>query len=375
MHKTLKAALAACAVSALALVPVAGVATFAFPTVAEANNGKGGGNGGGGGREGRGHSGNRSGEAQGNSGNARADAGGKRGAGASSAGTSRSAGARGGASNRGGGLGALFRGHGERETRMSRASNGNRGAAASARRGPPTERAVLSSPRPQSRGAIASELKWLNAANASLNAYANASPSSRLGQIASYREALLDHAAAANDPAYHAELDGYRAALAAFAPDATAEQIDAALAAIQALDSTGEASEGALDGILAGLNPDAFAPAEPLAEGEVPSTNDPLADLRSALAGAILSDNALNDLDAARDAAWATISAGLTIAEGGAAWNHFHDLLRLHQPLPEKGDGRDVTAIPGDAEPIREADAGADPVERDDPRLVLTSAD
>ncbi|OWY02660.1 hypothetical protein B6V75_12300 [Thioclava sp. F1Mire-8] len=66
----------------------------------------------------------------------------------------------------------------------------------------PTEYAVNESPRPNGKpslsedelrnhGALASELKGLNAAHASATALANASPNSQVGRIAAYRDTVL----------------------------------------------------------------------------------------------------------------------------------------------------------------------------------------
>src|SRR5690606_38092602 len=54
-------------------------------------------------------------------------------------------------------------------------------------------------------GKIASTLKGLNAAHASLTAYANASPNSRVGMIATYRAALLEERAALETQAAYLE--------------------------------------------------------------------------------------------------------------------------------------------------------------------------
>lgn len=225
----------------------------------------------------------------------------------------------------------------------------------------------------KTKGSVASQLKWMNAAHASLNAYANANPNSRVGKVATYRAALLDYRAAAEDPAYQATLEGYRAALTDFAAEGTSgDAIEAALAALQGLDAAGEPyTQDDVDAILAGLNPDAA--------GDGEGTDDPLAGLREALSGVVESDNALQGLAASRDEAFAGVTDGLTIEEGSDAWNRFHDLLRLDQPLPERTEGDDPDA---DDEDTGEDDtAGLDDPEGDDPSdddeqpLLITSAD
>lgn len=231
------------------------------------------------------------------------------------------------------------------------------------------------------KGSVASELKWMNAAHASLNAYENASPNSRVGQIATYRAALLDSQAAAEDPEYQQQQDDYRAALTAFAVEGTTpEQIDAALAAIEALDDSGEPyTQDDIDAILATLNPDAFAAPEeePVEETEVtdgevpvgdpavvdpadeevagaedPAEADPVADVQTALAGAVESNNMIVELAMAAADAFAIVTDGLVIEEGSDAWNAFHRLLRLDQPLPSAAEDSAEVLDPAAEEPV-----------------------
>ncbi|OOY30100.1 hypothetical protein BMI88_18185 [Thioclava sp. F36-6] len=74
----------------------------------------------------------------------------------------------------------------------------------------PTKYAVNESPRPNGKpslsedelrnhGALASELKGLNAAHASATALANASPNSQVGRIATYRDSVVGAAQAEED--------------------------------------------------------------------------------------------------------------------------------------------------------------------------------
>ncbi len=81
-----------------------------------------------------------------------------------------------------------------------------------------------------SNGALASELKGLNAANANENALLNASANSRVGKIAAYKEAALASDAAA------VVVEQAESALAGLAePTRNIEEIEAAIAALDPL--------------------------------------------------------------------------------------------------------------------------------------------
>lgn len=216
----------------------------------------------------------------------------------------------------------------------------------------PVTKAVKVSPVPKVRPdrvrapAVQSELKWLNAANASLNAYANASPNSRVGQIAAYREALLDHQNAANDPEYIEEIESYITAMGEFAAEGTTDaELEAALAEIQALDSSGEVVDPVTLGeILTGLNPDA--------------TEEEIAELSADLEAAIASDNEIADLAAERDLALDTAADGIVLEPGSEAWDHFHELLRLDDELPQPS-GQRSAEDPVEGEPEAATEEGA----------------
>ncbi len=188
-------------------------------------------------------------------------------------------------------------------------------------------------------GSVASQLKRLNAAHASLNAYANANPNSQVGKIATYRQALLDYQAAEADPEAQASLDAYRDALAGLAAEGTApEDIDAALAELQGLDGDGTFTDAELSQALRDRYPDA--------------TDEEIAAATEALSGAVESDNELQDLADARDAALAAASRGIDLEVDSDAWNSFHDLLHLTDPLPTSGEAETSSASTTDATPI-----------------------
>ena len=213
---------------------------------AHAKNGNGGGNGGG---RGNGGGGNRGG---GNGGGKSARSGGIGGEGG--IGVRRQGTAKASRGNRGG-RSAATRGGGSRSSarstaRSSRSSGGGesiRTARAKTQRTVPagstsrrrsvaevqemtsTSIAPVERPGKSNHGALASELKGLNAAHASEQAFANASPNSRVGRIAAYRNAVIGAAAAGT------ALGDAEAALAAFdaeLPDGpTAADLDAQIAA------------------------------------------------------------------------------------------------------------------------------------------------
>lgn len=188
-------------------------------------------------------------------------------------------------------------------------------------------------------GNLASQLKRLNAAHASLNAYANASPNSQVGKIATYRQALLDYQAAAEDPDLQASLDAYHDVLAGLSADGTApEDIDAALADLQALDSDGSFTDADLSQALRDRYPDA--------------TDAEIAAATEGLSGVVGSDNELQDLADARDASLDAAAGGIELEPDSDAWNKFHDLLRLTEPLPTRSEAETSTASPTTDTPI-----------------------
>jgi hypothetical protein len=172
-------------------------------------------------------------------------------------------------------------------------------------------------------GAVASELKGLNAAHANLQAYANAAPNSQVGRIAAYREAYL---AFEETKAEHLEQEAaYLAALAEFAPEDTSKaDLAAALEALQGLDDNGApVTEDDVIAALQAINPDA--------------SEDEIADALAALDGAVEADNDLEGLDAELAEALAAASNGVELVPGTPAWDEFHALLKLDQELPVAG--------------------------------------
>jgi hypothetical protein len=137
-----------------------------------------------------------------------------------------------------------------------------------AAKAPPARKAAVEEVAKNQHGTIASTLKGLNAAHASLNAYANASPNSRVGMIATYRAALLEERAA---------LDGqtvFLDALNGFATEEATASPEDVLAALQTLNAEGAAfTDEDVYAALAALNPDA--------------TEEELADLYSGLEGVV----------------------------------------------------------------------------------------
>lgn len=330
MTNPLRRILMASVTAAFVLTPVAVIVTFASADAVYAKNG----NGNGGGNSGNGGKGGGSDNA-GNRGKPDHAGNGNRGRNADRA-TGRN----------GGGLLKILRGKPERRASGSRQRP--TAVRTTTKRRPPVTEVVKVSPVPKVRPeklhapAIQSELKWLNAANASLNAYANASPNSRVGQIAAYREALLNYQDAAADPEYLDEIDGYQATLGDFAPEGTTDaELEAALAEIQALDASGDVDPGALEDILSDLNPDA--------------TDQEIEEVSADLEAAIASDNEMLELAEAQELALEVAADGIELEPGSEAWDHFHELLRLDEELPEtnkaaKTEGADEE----DADPVEE---------------------
>jgi hypothetical protein len=102
-----------------------------------------------------------------------------------------------------------------------------------------------------SHGAIASSLKGLNAAHASLNAMAHASPNSRVGRIAAYREALIHYNTATT--VYDEALDGYLADLDAYNAKVDAARATANAPYLDAIDDLTVGTDVDPDAVLADL--------------------------------------------------------------------------------------------------------------------------
>ncbi|MBT8456889.1 MAG: hypothetical protein KJO15_12385 [Alphaproteobacteria bacterium] len=178
--KTLKASLLATTLSAVALVPVVTVATIATTDAAYANNGNG--NGGGGGNGG------------GNGGGKDSDRG--KSSDKKGGGKDKSAKSNGGgnakAKNTGNGFLKKLFGQQKKETttvakqKQIKKAKPSKVISASAPASTPKP-----AKRPEKMANVNSQLKALNAANANVNAYINASPNSRVGRIAAYRETYL----------------------------------------------------------------------------------------------------------------------------------------------------------------------------------------
>lgn len=239
MKNHVKSLILAASVSALVLMPLAIGFTLAFPDQAAAqgnSGGKGGGNGGGnGGGKGGDHGG---GQGKGNSGG----------------------------------------------------KHGGQGTAGD-------DVAVLGKGNASARGALASELKWLNAAHANPEAFASAAPGSRVGQIGAYREAAL---------------------LTQQGETAVTEAEDALAAAVEGHEGRTSAE---IDADIAGLDPAAADYDAQLAELEAErevtvAHEDEVADLQDAL------DAAADDLAIAEQAeadALLEASEGRTLSDAALA--------------------------------------------------------
>lgn len=240
MKSILKRSASALAVCALTITPVALGGVVLSANIAMANNGNGGGNAGG---NGNGGGNGNSGGSHGNSGNH-----GKSANARGSADTT--AGQRNGGKGRGGILGLFLNNHSRSASAPGHGKSGK------------TDRltTVSSSPepaeRPANHGALASELKGLNAAHANPTALANAAPNSQVGRIASYRDAVLavdqapeKLAAKEDELAALAESDAYS--------DRTTDEIEAEIAALDA-DATTEERQALEDELQAAEQRDAL---------------------------------------------------------------------------------------------------------------------
>lgn len=166
---------------------------------------------------------------------------------------------------------------------------------------------TASKPAPGSRGALASELKGLNAAHASDMALLRASPNSRVGRIATYK------AAAETTIAAKGELAEAEAALADLIASRTARPVADVLADIDALDPT------AADYL------DSLAALE--AELEAAMLED------EAIVGAeeavALAEATVEEAVVAEDAAFSTASDGRELS--AEAMEYFRSLLELDE--------------------------------------------
>lgn len=297
---TIRMAFLAGTVAALALLPAAALLTATTTGTAIAKGGGGGGSGGDGGNGGGNSGGNGGGNSGGN---------GNGGSNGSSSGNSKSDYAPGKSGQR----------SGEATKSASKAASNSAKADGSS--------------KVAGKGNVASDLKGLNAAHASLQAYANADPESRVGRIAAYREALLALDAVAEDPARAAVLEAYLDSLGSFAPDATEAELAAALDALQDLDDEHVITDDDIREALLDLNPDASDQDLDLAVAE--------------LAGVAESDNELDALDEDVQAALEAATGGIELIEGTKAWDRFHELMRLDEPLPAPtvGDDADEAAL------------------------------
>jgi hypothetical protein len=160
--------------------------------------------------------------------------------------------------------------------------------------------------------------------------------------LAAYQAALAETGGSGSqDPAYLDAVASYKAALTAYAqPGTTQAQIDKALADLQALDANGPDYDPALyDAILNSLSP--IDPNLPL------SDNAPLLTVRSALLGAVESDNnqptgttTAGDPQAAAAKVWTSLTGKPADPNSrGFRWfMRFLGLGSLLAPLPAEGD-------------------------------------
>ena len=130
--------------------------------------------------------------------------------------------------------------------------------------------AKIKAPKPKDLaselGVDPSELGALNAAHASLNALAHASPNSRVGRIAAYRDAVLE------GQELQSELDEKSALLETLAPpDRTLADIEAALTGAEADVQTNATSVAALEDALA-----AAGGSDPTIESDLVAARDAL---------------------------------------------------------------------------------------------------
>ena len=191
MMKLLKKSIATLAVCAFSLGGLTAASIVVAPDAAFAKNGNGGGNGGGngngGGSAGKGGQDKSSKGAKGNS-----DRGGNK----NSGGSKRASKGKGNGFFKD--LKKAFQPKNKRNASGGYSIKKTSAAPKTRKQAQVTEAAVTTSsrpalrPKPNGNGAIASELKGLNAAHASAQAYKNADPNSQVGRIAAYATALLE---------------------------------------------------------------------------------------------------------------------------------------------------------------------------------------
>lgn len=130
-------------------------------------------------------------------------------------------------------------------------------------------KSASASTTPSAHGKLASELKGLNAANASPTALANASPNSQVGRIAAYRDAALEtQGAEAAITQAETDLTAAQADLAALGSSYTGRSTTDIDTDIAALDPTATDYQASLDA----LNAERTAAAEYEAEQALKTT-------------------------------------------------------------------------------------------------------
>ena len=184
------------------------------------------------------------------------------------------------------------------------------------------------------RGALASELKGLNAAHASEQAFANASPNSRVGRIAAYRNAVIGAAGA------DAALSEAEAALAAFdaqEPEGpAAADIEAQIAELDALGELTPEEEELRASLVEAYD------AAIIAEGERAAERQELVDaVETAAAEAESSGGSIDDL-------FLAASDGRMISPEALA--EFHRLLGIEDEFASLQP--DEEEAPADEEPV-----------------------
>ncbi len=122
----------------------------------------------------------------------------------------------------------------------------------------------MDAPQPDGQGAIASELKGLNAAHASAQAMDQAAPYSRVGQIATYQKTMFASErlrAAADDRASEvaALIEGYEGLTTAEIDVALAETLERLGVAIEAGDTEGATAANQMIAALETARPEAAA--------------------------------------------------------------------------------------------------------------------
>ena len=215
-----------------------------------------------------------------------------------------------------------------------------------------TSIAPVERPGKSNHGALASELKGLNAAHASEQAFANASPNSRVGRIAAYRDAVLGAAAAGT------ALGEAEEALAAFdaaEPEGpSAAEIDEQIAAYRDLGELTPDQQAELDVLREAYDAAVIAEAErTAAREELVAAVDAAATEREA-SGASIEDLFL------------AASDGRTLSP--EAMEEFHRLLGIQ----DEAASLEASGEADEADPVVES--GTDAPASEDDALTATSA-